>query len=353
MTLTSARLQNFRSYQDSSFEFEAHVNIIVGPNASGKTNLLDALHFIAQGGSMKPKSSTIIRDTADWTRVDVLMDDNSSRSLKIANQLVKPTITIQDKPFQRLSLEKRIPVVLFEPSQLYLITSSPDMRRSLIDGILEKSQKGFVTLRNNYTRVLRQRNSLLKQPLPAVKQQVFAWDVRLSELAGEYVKNRLELLDTINQRISDIYGAIAGSKYQLTLEYVSKLNHQAYASSLHNKLEQSLDLDHARGFTGSGPHRDDIALQINGNDVRDVASRGETRSILLALKIIEAQILEETFGYRPLLLLDDVFGELDGVRRKSLIEFMSNNQTFITTTDADVVGHQFIERAKTILVNNI
>lgn len=348
MTITSSRLQNFRSYVDSSFEFEPHVNIIVGPNASGKTNLLDALFFAAQGSSMRPKSEHIINENADWARVDVLMDSNQSRIIKIKDQTSPVTLSIDDKTYRRAPLDQRIPVVLFEPSQLYLITSSPDMRRQLIDIILEKSTPGFTTLKNNYTRVLRQRNSLLKQPLPVVKNQIFAWDLRLSELAGQYVQKRLDLLDHINQNISDIYSSIADKSHVLSLTYISKLSAQSYANSLHTKLEERLELDYMRGYTGYGPHRDDIGLLIDGKDVRDVASRGETRSILLSLKIIEAQILEDSSGHKPILLLDDVFGELDGVRRKSLIEFMATNQTFITTTDADVVTHSFTKRAKLI-----
>lgn len=348
MTITSARLQNFRSYIDSSFEFEPYVNIIVGPNASGKTNLLDALFFIAQGGSMRPKTDHVIYEKSGWARVDVLTSSNQARVIKIKEQNQPTTLSIDDKIYRRVPLDQRIPVVLFEPSQLYLITSSPDMRRQLVDSILDKSSPGFTTLKNSYTRVLRQRNSLLKQPLSVVKQQVFAWDLRLSELAGQYVQKRLELLKLINQKISEIYSSIAGKNHTLSLEYVSKLSVNNYAQSLHRKLEERLELDHLRGFTGYGPHRDDISLLIDGKDVRDVASRGETRSILLALKIIEAQILEQVAGSKPILLLDDVFGELDGVRRKSLIEFMATNQTFITTTDADVVARDFAQKTKLI-----
>jgi DNA replication and repair protein RecF len=136
----------------------------------------------------------------------------------------------------------------------------------------------------------------------------------------------------------------------LSLAYISKLSAQSYANSLHTKLQERLELDHLRGYTGYGPHRDDIGLLIDGKDVRDVASRGETRSILLSLKLIEAQILEDSSGHKPILLLDDVFGELDGVRRKSLIEFMATNQTFITTTDADVIGHDFAQKSKLLSV---
>ncbi len=340
MVITSARLQNYRSYTDSSFEFEPHVNIIVGPNASGKTNLLDALYYAAVGGSMKPGNEHIIRHDQAWGRIDVMTNENQARTVKIKQSPagVQKEVLLDDKVYKRLPKDRMLPVVLFEPNHLYFITSSPDMRRQLIDGILEKSQTSFITLRNKYTRTLQQRNTLLKQPLDVVRQQIFAWDLRISELAGQYVQQRLELLQLINSTSTEIYTQIAGGQHKLELRYESKIGSANYASKLLTKLQQRLELDHQRGFTGYGPHRDDIALLLDDKDMRDVASRGETRSILLTLKILESQIIESVYGQKPILLLDDVFGELDHSRRRALVEFMSGSQTFITTTDADVIN---------------
>ncbi len=350
MFITSARLQNYRSYTDSSFEFEPYVNIIVGPNASGKTNLLDALYYAAVGGSMKPSGDHIIRHDQDWARIDCLTSENLQRTVKIKQTHlgVQKEIVLNDKIYKRLPKSSALPVVLFEPNHLYFITTSPDMRRQLIDGILEKSQDGFTSLRNKYQRTLQQRNTLLKQPLDQVKQQIFAWDVRISELAGQYVQQRLDLLNRINGNGSEIYSEIAGQKHQLSLGYESKIRATDYANSLLAKLQQRLELDHQRGFTGYGPHRDDITLLIDGKDMWNVASRGETRSILLTLKVAEAAILESVYEQKPILLLDDVFGELDGSRRRSLVGFMKDSQTFITTTDADVMSHEFARHAHII-----
>ncbi len=345
MVLTSARLQNYRSYSDSSFEFDPGVNIIVGPNASGKTNLLDALHLASTGVSIRPSGDFAIKTKQSWARVDVLTSTNKSRVVKLY-QDGRPEFEIDEKKHKRLSLEKTIPVVLFEPNHLYQITTSPEQRRKFIDDILAKSDKEFPSLRNNYIRALRQRNSLLKSPLTEVRKQIFAWDVRLCELAGSYVHKRCSLLEKINHSGGSVYSAIAGRKHELSLLYESKISVESYSSSLLKALQTKLELDHVRGFTGYGPHRDDISIIIDGHDMRNVASRGETRSILLALKVIEARLLEEVHQQKPLLLLDDVFGELDGVRRKSLIEFISGNQTFITTTDADIISHDFVSGAR-------
>lgn len=350
MTITSVRLQNYRSYSDSSFEFNGGVNIIVGPNASGKTNLLDALYFTSIGRPMKSSKDFIIHDSKSWSRVDVLTHDNEARILKIKTDQA-PELHVNNKVYKRLPLSQSIPVVLFEPNHLYFITTSPDMRRQLIDEVLSKTDPEFTPLKNSYNRTLIQRNKLLKNDLFRVKDQIFAWDVRLSELAGRYVEKRRHIIETFNVRASEVYSSIAGKQQKLTLNYVTKNSYKDYASGILKLLQQNLELDHVRGFTGYGPHRDDIGIVLNNEDMRDVASRGETRSVLLSLKVIEAQIVERYFGKKPLLLLDDVFGELDGSRRKSLIDFIASNQTFITTTDADIITHDFVQQANTIFTN--
>lgn len=349
MVFTSARLQNYRSYTDSSFEFEPGVNIIVGPNASGKTNLLDALHFAAIGGPIRANKEFIIKTDETWARVDVLTDENEKRIIRL-KQDERPEFELAEKRYKRLTPERMVPVVLFEPNHLYQITTSPEQRRQFLDDILSKTDKEFVTTKNNYIRTLRQRNSLLKLSVAEIKKQIFAWDVRLCDLAGRYVEKRMQLVDKVNQQSSDIYSSIAGKKHSLELAYESKIPQNNYASNLLKKLQTRLELDHQRGFTGYGPHRDDVSIRIDGHDMRNVASRGETRSILLALKVVEARLLEDVYQQKPLLLLDDVFGELDGSRRKSLIEFMSGSQTFITTTDADIIAHNFMVGTKPISI---
>lgn len=349
MYFTSIRLQNYRSYSDSSFEFEPGVNIIVGKNATGKTNLIDALYFSANGSPIKSGKDFIIKIDQPWARIDVLTSDNSERIIKL--KVNESTEYLQDdKIFKRLPYDQKVPIVLFEPNQLYQISSSPEQRRLFLDDLLGKLSKHFISLKNSYIRTLRQRNNLLKQPLSQVKQQIFAWDIRLSELAGQYVAERLMLVDKINQNSGQIYSTIAQKEHKLELGYETKVNTTNYSSTLLKLFQSKLDIDHLRGFTSYGPHREDVSIKINGEDMRSVASRGEARSILLALKIIETNLLEEKYNQKPLLLLDDVFGELDGARRKSLIDFMSGAQTFITTTDADIIGHDFIKKTKIIAI---
>lgn len=348
MVITSARLQNYRSYTDSSFEFSPGVNIIVGPNASGKTNVLDALHFATQGKPLKKATKGIIKYNEDWARIDTLTSTNQSRIIKATEDSVE--IVIDDTTKKRLGFGDKIPVVLFEPGHLFFLTTSPDTRRLFLDELLARTSQAFSSIRSRYLKALGQRNALLKQPLAEIKKQVFAWDIRLSELAGSYVAKRLEVIDEINNHMGDVYSSIANNKHMLKLEYDTKLDHHGYANALLKVLADELLTDHHRGFTGAGPHRDDIRIIIDGKDMRDVASRGETRSILLALKVIESNIIERAVEQKPLLLLDDVFGELDGVRRKALTSFIGGNQVFITTTDADILSHAYTKFANTIVI---
>ena len=161
--ITSLRLQNFRSYRDSSFEFDDGVNIVVGPNATGKTNLLEAIIVLAKGGSAKNKDLELIRHRAAWTRLDGLFE-NQTRTLKIQTMgdKLEKSFILDQKPLKRLRLDSTLPVVYFEPNHLNMITRGPEQRREFFDDLLERSQPGYKGLLASYRRALAQRNSLLK-----------------------------------------------------------------------------------------------------------------------------------------------------------------------------------------------
>jgi DNA replication and repair protein RecF len=342
--ITSIRLQNFRSYKDASFTFDPGVSIIVGPNASGKTNLLEAVLMVARGGSYRAKDAEMVGFGADWARLDA-ESPTDARTVKIqatpAADSFKKTFEIDGQTLQRLLQPRMIPAVVFEPNHLLLLNGSPDLRRSFLDDLIEQTKPGFGAARRHYKRVLAQRNALLKKNPPSLREQLFVWNLRLSEFAGQIARERAELIAHCNNRASELYDSLAGKNNVITLEYASKFSPEHYESQLLQKLEQRLDLDIARGYTGYGPHRDDLVALIDGHPVQEAASRGETRTLVLALKIMELQLLESVRDVKPLLLLDDVFSELDTQRRQALTHFVQPYQTFITTTDADVVADYF------------
>lgn len=352
--IDSIRLQNFRSYADESFEFGPGVNIIVGPNGSGKTNLLEAIQVMASGSSYRVDDADLVRFDSQWARLDTV-SGAAKRTLKLQaeNGRIKKSYVFDDRPYKLLTRPHVLPVVLFEPTHLQLLHGQPDSRRAYLDGLLTQLSPTYGLTMKHYRRALSQRNALLKSPRPPSKEQLFVWDLRLSELGGVIARARLELVEDTAQALPKLYGKIAGSKKTAVgMEYKSKLPCEQYETALLKALERSHELDTTRGFTGSGPHRDDFTVLFDSRPAAEVASRGETRTALLALKIHELKMLEDKFGVKPLLLLDDVFSELDGKRRHALTTYLKTHQTFITTTDADLVLHPQLQASHIIPVSS-
>ena len=343
--ISDLRLQQFRSYGDESFEFGPGVNIIVGPNGSGKTNLLEAILVLARGSSYRVEDADLLQFGADWFRLDAHVEpEDSLRTVKLvtAPRQAK-SYEINGKNYQRLTLQHMLPVVLFEPNHLQLLHGAPDGRRGYLDDILEQIRPGYSVYRRNYRRMLAQRNALLKRSHRPSAQELFPWNLRLSELGATIARARAELVEQLAVEIGNLYAQISQAPTRVAIAYQPKFPLDAYESNLLNKLESHLAEDIIRGFTAYGPHREDFAVTFDGRAADEFASRGETRTVLLALKIMELQLLETARGVTPLLLLDDVFSELDGVRRRALTGFLQRYQTFLTTTDADVVIKHFTD----------
>lgn len=340
--LSNIRLQNFRSYRDASFEFEPGINIIVGPNASGKTNLLEAVMVTMSGGSFRVRDIDLLRFGMDWARLDANLG-STKRSIKIQHDddRIDKQYEVDNDKLRRLSLERTVPVVLFEPNHLQLISRGPDQRRQYFDEVLERIEPGYKSLSAKYRRVLAQRNALLKTDRAQAAKQLFAWNVRLSELGEQIAKARVRLIEDFNKNLSKTYNQIAGGRAKVSLSYDSPLALGSYSSSLLSKLQKTEAEDFTRGFTGHGPHREDITILLKSKPATVTASRGELRSIVLALKILELGLLETARGAKPIFLLDDVFSELDAARRQHLVNYLKDYQTLITTTDADSVIEYF------------
>jgi DNA replication and repair protein RecF len=347
--ISTLRLQNFRTYTDDSFEFGEGVNIVVGPNASGKTNLLEAILVLARGSSYRVRDIELVQFKKPWARLDGYFE-KQERAVKIEPPL--KSFVIDDKPYKHLSFDKTFPVVLFEPNHLQLISRGPDQRREYFDDLLGRSQVGFKALGASYQRTLAQRNALLKRNRQAAHSQLFAWNIRLSQLGSQIAEARERLVESINQTLSKRYSQIAKRRSELKLEYNCQFPVGAYASKMLSKLEANNDLEFDRGFTAYGPHREDFTFYLNSQPVSQTASRGETRSLLLALKLFELGLIEKTRSQKPLFLLDDVFSELDGGRRKALVGRLKEHQTIITTTDAEAVLEYFGQDDHNIIALN-
>ena len=351
--LSAVTLRQFRSYEEASFEFNPGVNILIGPNAIGKTNLLEAVHVVCFGKGFRATSDAeLIRKGDDWARIDADFG-NATRVVKLekkdAARLTK-RFEIGGRSLHRLAYDDILPVVLFEPDALRLAAGGPDRRRTYIDVLLTKTVQGYRQDLLGYERVLKQRNTLLKKGARN-SEQLFVWNIQLAERGAKIVAARRAIIQTISDQLSEVYSMVAGSSSSIQLSYSEKTDNDHYANLLMKQLEAVVERDYARGYTSVGPHRDDMSITLNGESMKETASRGENRTLLLALKIIELEMVEHAHHTKPLLLLDDVFSELDGSRRTLLTRFLSDHQTLITTTDADVVGKKFTQLAQIITLS--
>lgn len=346
----SLRMQNFRSYTDGQFEFEDGVTIIVGPNGSGKTSLIEALLVLCTGSSYKVADIDLIRYGSDWMRLDGVLAGGEERTLKLKfeEDNVRKSYTLQGVERVRLTAQQKLPVILFEPQDMNIVTGEPSLRRDFLDTILGSTDPHYASNLKNYRRALSQRNTLLKRPNAPRPDELFVWDLRLSELGGVVHAARKQLLQDFSSNIQDVYYQISGKHDIVSVAYVSDENTADYAEAMLSRLSSGLHKDIARGFTGTGPHRDDMLLTIRCHDAKVAASRGETRSLLLSLKLLQLKALETATGKKPLILLDDVFSELDGARRQALAAALQGYQTLITTTDADLVIEHFTDKAHII-----
>lgn len=355
MYYTSLSLKNYRSYDDYIATFSKGVNIIVGANASGKTNLLEALLVVAHGKSFRAHDSDLVTFEKPWTRIEAETESGHTRIVTIKNELDKTVknITIDGVKVKRLTHSKITPVVLFEPEHLRMINGSPTIRRDYLDGILQYTEPGYGTTLRAYKRTLAQRNRLLKYNYNISPDELFVWDVKLVEYGAEIVKNRLAVIEKINSYASEIYTSLSRIDTNVKLQYQTNLQTNNYASSFTKELHERIEKDTQRGFTGAGPHREDITFGIDGHNALNTASRGETRSLILMCKLVELKLLEAEKEDKPILLLDDVFSELDSARRRALTEYLSDYQTIITTTDADAVIDNFLGDYKVIPLNKV
>lgn len=339
MAITSLNLTNFRSYDERQFDIGPNVTLVVGPNASGKTNLLESLYVLASTKSFRTRDFGLVRHTQDHFRVAASFNDdevalgykteNGRQTKQVSRNGVKQTL---------VSHVGTIQVTLFEPTDLELVSGAPDRRRRYLDFILCQTDRGYLKIINEYRRVLRQRNSLLSAfDTSRIQHEIFAWDIKLTELAVEIYRRRRQLVEYLNVLIPDLYQDVAGEMVDLQINYQPSVAGGDYANNFMTELANRLTTDLAAGFTTIGPHREDFKVGFKNNDITDVASRGETRTVVLVMKLAELAYSEQQSGVKPILLLDDVFSELDNSRRGYLTQKVGEYQTIITTTEADSI----------------
>jgi DNA replication and repair protein RecF len=337
--VTRLRLRDFRSYASADVALGPGVTVIHGRNGTGKTNLLEALYFGCTGRSCRTSNEReVVRFDAGTARVEVDLRDAAGDAHRLAVGFTPgeaKRLQADGAPVERfLDVQTRPLVCVFLPDRLALVKGPPALRRSHVDQVVAASWPTRVATRRAYGQALAQRNALLAgiRAGRASRGSLPAWNAELGRHGIALRDDRAAILDLLAPRFTLIAGALGlGDGAELRYRPRSRA---CSAEALAAELAARVDSDLERGFTGHGPHRDDVAFLRDGRELRAYGSQGEQRLALLALLLAERQTLAETRAAVPLMLLDDVMSELDLQRRALLAQMLRDEgQSVVTTTD--------------------
>lgn len=334
MVIRSLSVENLRSHRKFSRALSRTVTVITGPNGSGKTTLIEAIMVALGGHSFKGTDGELLRRDAEWWRIDLKLDDQL-RTVKYQPAIPKKKqFVIDDKTNLRLPANSRYPTVLFEPEDLRLLHGSPARRRKFIDNFAAQLVPDYGRVLRRYKRALLQRNKLLKHH--ASSEELFAWNVSLAKYGAQIIDMRVRLVERLNAGLQPTYNTIAQTKDSVSLHYShTVIDHTE--QKLLAEFEARTERDRLLGFTSIGPHRHDVLFRFNDAPAIGSASRGEVRTIILALKFLEVDIVQEVTGLQPVVLLDDVLSELDDKRQSHLATKFQNHQIVMTSTNPPAI----------------
>ncbi len=336
MIVTRLELVDFRNYRDATFEFEPGTTAVIGLNGQGKTNLAEAMAYLASLTSFRgAPDDALIRVGADSAvvRATVLQDD--LREVLVELELSRTSRNRVQVNKQRLARTRELlgimRVTVFSPDDLSMIKGGPTERRRFLDDALVALALKYDALRLELDRVLRQRNMLLKQAAGRLSDEVAitldVWDARFAEVGDQFGHARAVLAARLAPMALEAYEQLAGQPTAVELRYEPTWRHRGLATA----LGESRTDDVRRGQSTVGPHRDELDLSINGLPARTHASQGEQRTLALALRLAAHRMVADKVGSAPVLVLDDVLSELDPGRSAALLQHLPRGQVILTT----------------------
>lgn len=371
MYLKSLRLRSFRNYVDRQIEFKAQKTILVGNNAQGKSNLLEAVELLASLKSHRTsRDRELVLDSATTGQVDATIERayGTSQLRVVFRKQGRRTVAVNQETLRRqLDFLGVLNAVQFSSLDLDLVRGAPDARRSWIDGLLIQLEPVYASILQQYNQVLKQRNALLKK-IRAVRQenestelgtfepQLRLWDEQLAAAGSRVARRRARVIARLAPIAESWHQRISGATERLEVNYLPNVKwleddpiivQQAFLA----KIQERRLVEQYQGKTMVGTHRDEIEFVINQTPARYYGSQGQQRTLVLALKLAELKLIEEVVGEPPLLLLDDVLAELDPHRQKQLLEVIGDRfQTIITTTHIDTFNHNWIKDSQVLAV---
>lgn len=365
MYLEGIELKNYRNYETVKLSFSPSINVLIGENAQGKTNLVESIYFLAMSRSHRsPRDRELIRWDSEFAKVNgQLIKKSHSVPLEIV-------LSKRGKIAKMNHLEQRklsdyigqLNVILFAPEDLSLVKGSPSVRRRFIDMELGQMNKIYLHHLTQYQRVLKQRNQFLKKAKYDRKHDALYLDILTEQLAtegAEVLYHRYRFVKQLTKWAQEVQTDISNGKEELRISYKTtssvsdKMSKEELLSQLQKDYEKAKEQEIDQGTTTLGPHRDDLVFYVNEKNVQTYGSQGQQRTTALSLKLAEIELMYEMTGEYPILLLDDVLSELDDSRQTHLLNAIQNKvQTFITTTSLDGVQMDLLQNPRIFKVEN-
>ena len=358
MKINQITLKNFRNYKDCFVEFDPFINIFIGKNAQGKTNLLEAIYILSMSKSFKTNLiEELIYFGEDFAKIQgQIVSHEQDMNLEIVLSTLGKKAIINHKEIKKTSdYVGYLNVVLFIPEDLMLIKGSPRLRRKLIDIEISKISPIYMYNLNKYNKLLKERNKYLKmlhEKHKGYDEYLEVLSEQMARIQVDLIKKRIEFVDLLDKISATIYDYISFHEEKLHIQYKSVYKDISYEGIL-EKYKKTYQRDISYSQTMDGIHKDDMLMFLDDKDAVVYASQGQQRSIVLAIKIGLLELIKKEIGEYPILLLDDVLSELDDVRKTKLLNLIQGKvQTFLTSTSVDGIHHQVIDMAKKIVIEN-
>jgi DNA replication and repair protein RecF len=345
MRITRISLQNFRNHTKASVEWASHLNIITGPNGAGKTNLIDAIHYLCMTRSFVAGSDQyVVAEGEKYFMIEGNFEGEIRSRFTVSCSYSRgegKKMFVNGSRLDRLSdLVGMVPVVVLSPEDQKLTYEGPSERRAFLDGFISQISPSYLRDLIAYRKVRRQRNKLLQEfsgPVSSLKQYLEPWNEQLVDTGSRIVARRTEVLNQFRRYLAEQFEAFTGMNLKPDLKYQTFCEPVTSGSQIRewyeNKLEQNFDKEIEREQTLTGPHRDEVIFYLGDMELRNYGSQGQHRLFAVALKLAQLFYYSDELDDLPIMLLDDVFGNLDKKKTEILLQTLQNHtgQTFITS----------------------
>jgi len=352
--LRRLRLRNHRNYAQLELSPGPGINVFIGPNGQGKTNLLEAVAMLALSSSPRARREVeLVGPVGPASRIEAEVETGGSRrelaiTLDVEGGRARRTIEVDGARRRAVDLPGNFRVTLFWPDDLGLVKGGPELRRRFLNQMLVQVEPRYARAIAGLRRVLEQRNNLLKRIASGEsgEDMLDPWNHELVKVGSEIVEARAKAVRELEPEAARCHARIASGE---SLE----ISYEGPPENLAEAVNNSLAEDLRRGTTSVGPHRDDLKVMLDGHEARSYASQGQQRTAVVSLKLAEAALIGQRAGERPVLLLDDVLSELDGERRAALLEEVgSGGQVIVTSVEAGPFPPALIAQAMVWAVNS-